>query len=90
MENMENERANQSTSGGTDLQNLTEQIEEGIRTGKYSWREIQSAVMTKTKQAAETTDVYVHENPWKVVGIGAGLGFVLGLLMAPRSSRFDE
>jgi hypothetical protein len=78
---MDNERTNQSTSGGTDLQNLTEQIEEGIRTGKYSWREI---------QGAETTDVYVHENPWKVVGIGAGLGFVLGLLMAPRSHRFDE
>ena len=78
------------TSGGTDLQNLTEQIEEGIRSGKYSWREIQSAVMTKTRQAAETTDQYVHDNPWRVVGLGAGLGFVLGLLMAPRSSRFDE
>lgn len=81
---------NEQIRGGTDLQNLTDQIEEGIRTGKYSWRDIQSAVMTKTKYAAESTDQYVHENPWKVVGIGAGLGFVLGLLMAPRSSRFDE
>ena len=76
---------NEDRTAGTDLQNLTEQIEEGIRSGKYSWREIQSAVMTKTRQAAATTDVYVHENPWKVVGIAAGLGFVLGLLMAPRS-----
>lgn len=73
----------------TDLQHLTEQIEEGIRSGKYSWRDIQGTVMTKTRQAAATTDEYVHENPWKVVGIAAGLGFVLGLLMAPRSS-FDE
>jgi ElaB/YqjD/DUF883 family membrane-anchored ribosome-binding protein len=81
---------NEQIRGGTDLQNLTDQIEEGIRTGKYSWRDIQSAVMTKTKYAAESTDQYVHENPWKVVGIGAGLGFVLGLLMAPRSSHFDE
>lgn len=81
---------NQSTQGGTDLQNLTEQIEEGIRSGKYSWREIQNAVMSKTRQAAQTTDLYVHENPWKVVSIAGGLGFVLGLLMAPRSSRFDE
>ena len=78
------------TSGGTDLQNLTEQIEEGIKSGKYSWREIQGAVMAKTRHAAETTDQYVHDNPWRVVGLGAGLGFVLGLLMAPRSGRFDE
>lgn len=87
---MENDQTNRTSGGGTDLQNLTDQIEEGIRTGKYSWREIQSAVMTKTKQAAETTDQYVHDNPWRVVSIAGGLGFVLGLLMAPRSSRFDE
>lgn len=81
---------NDPTRAGTDLQSLTDQIEEGIRTGKYSWRDIQSAVMAKTKHAAATTDQYVHENPWKVVGIAGGLGFVLGLLMAPRPSRFDE
>lgn len=80
---------NEETSG-SDLQSLTSQIQEGIRSGKYSWREIQNAVMTKTKYAAETTDQYVHENPWKVVGIAAGLGLVIGLLMAPRSNRFDE
>ena len=40
---MENE--NRTSGGGTDLQNLTEQIEEGIKSGKYSWREIQGAVM---------------------------------------------
>jgi ElaB/YqjD/DUF883 family membrane-anchored ribosome-binding protein len=81
---------NDQTQTGTDLQNLTEQIEEGIRTGKYSWRDIQTAVMSKTRHAAETTDLYVHENPWKVVGIAGVLGLVLGLLMAPRSSRFHE
>jgi ElaB/YqjD/DUF883 family membrane-anchored ribosome-binding protein len=81
---------NEQTRSGSDLQNLTEQIQEGIRSGKYSWRDIQSAVMAKTRYAAESTDQYVHENPWKVVGIAGGLGFVLGLLMAPRSSHFDE
>jgi ElaB/YqjD/DUF883 family membrane-anchored ribosome-binding protein len=45
--------------------------------------------MEKTRYAAETTDQYVHENPWQVVGIAAGLGFIIGLLMAPRSSRYD-
>jgi ElaB/YqjD/DUF883 family membrane-anchored ribosome-binding protein len=76
------------TNTGT-LDNLTDQIQEGIQRGKYTWREIQDAVMTKTREAAENTDLYVHENPWKVVGIAAGLGFVLGLLMAPGGSSED-
>lgn len=79
---------NQTTGSGADLQNLADQIDEGIRSGKYTWREIQGAVVSKTREAAATTDQYVHENPWKTVGIAAGLGFLLGLLMAPRS--FDE
>jgi ElaB/YqjD/DUF883 family membrane-anchored ribosome-binding protein len=81
---MENE---QTQAGRTDLQNLREQIEEGVRKGQYTWREIQDIVMRKTREAAHTTDEYVHENPWKVIGIAAGLGFVLGLIMAPDSDR---
>jgi ElaB/YqjD/DUF883 family membrane-anchored ribosome-binding protein len=76
---------NEQTETGSALQNLTDQIEEGVRSGKYSWREIQEAVMAKTREAAATTDQYVHDNPWKVVGIAGGLGFILGLLLAPRS-----
>ena len=83
---MENQIA---TTSGSDLNNLTDQIQEGIREGKYTWREIQEAVVSKTREAAETTDQYVHENPWKVVGIAAAFGFVLGLLMAPGSDS-DE
>ena len=78
---------NQTTTGsGADLQSLTEQIEEGIRSGKYTWRDIQHAVLAKSREAAANTDHYVHENPWQVVGIAAGLGFILGLLLAPGSS----
>ena len=80
---MENET---TQAAGNDLQNLTDQIEEGVRRGKYTWSEIQEAVVSKTREAAATTDQYVHENPWKVVGIAAGLGFVLGVLLAPRSN----
>jgi len=79
------ERETEAT--GTDLHHLTDQIKEGIREGKYTWREIQQAVVTKTREAAATTDHYVHDNPWQVVGIAAAFGFVLGLLMAPRSDE---
>ena len=66
------------------LESITDQIEEGIRRGKFTWKELQGAFMEKTREAAQTTDTYVHENPWKVIGIAAALGLVVGLLLSPR------
>lgn len=63
------------------LENITDQIEQGIEQGRYTWKQIQDQVTTKTKAAAEATDAYVHENPWKVVGMAAGLGLIIGLLL---------
>ena len=63
------------------LDNITDQIEKGIEQGRYTWKQIQETVSTKSKAAAEATDAYVHENPWKVVGMAAGLGLIVGLLL---------
>ena len=71
---------------GTKLENITDQIEEGIRKGKFTWSEIQEGIVTKTKEAAKTTDDYVHENPWKILGIAAACGLVLGLVLTSGRS----
>ena len=63
------------------LENITDQIEQGIEKGRYTWKQFQDQVSTKGKDAAEATDAYVHENPWKVVGMAAGLGLIVGLLL---------
>jgi ElaB/YqjD/DUF883 family membrane-anchored ribosome-binding protein len=68
------------------LENITDQIEEGIQKGRYTWGEIQETVTNKTKAAAEATDAYVHENPWKVVGMAAGLGLIIGLILSRGGS----
>lgn len=70
------------------LENITDQIEQGIKQGRYTWKEIQQQATEKTKAAAEATDAYVHENPWKVVGMAAGLGLIIGLILA--RGRSDE
>src|SRR4051812_32456248 len=43
----------------------------------------ESAVLT-AKDASRTADVYVHENPWRAVGIAAGVGLLVGLLISRR------
>ena len=71
------------------LENITDQIEQGIEQGRFTWNQIQETVTTKTKAAAEATDAYVHENPWKVVGMATGLGLIIGLILARGSSSED-
>ncbi len=47
-------------------------------------QELQNAAIETGKEAAKTTDEFVHENPWKAVGIAAGVGFIVGLLIARK------
>lgn len=51
---------------------------------KEGLTEAQGVVTEKAKVAAKATDEYVHENPWKAVGVAAGAGLVLGLLLSRR------
>ena len=37
-----------------------------------------------SKAAARATDDWVHENPWAAVGVAAGVGLVLGVLISRR------
>jgi ElaB/YqjD/DUF883 family membrane-anchored ribosome-binding protein len=40
--------------------------------------QVRQALAEKTRAAARATDTYVHQNPWEVVAIGAGLGLLVG------------
>jgi ElaB/YqjD/DUF883 family membrane-anchored ribosome-binding protein len=42
-------------------------------------------VRTSARQATKTTDTYVRDNPWQVVGIAALIGIAVGIL-ATRSN----
>lgn len=36
------------------------------------------------KEAARATDQYVRQNPWSAIGISAGIGLLIGLLIGRR------
>ncbi len=42
-------------------------------------------VRTQAREVGRTTDSYVRDNPWQVVGIAAVVGIVFGVLMTRRS-----
>lgn len=59
-------------------------VNESLAVAKVKMTEAEQAALVKAKAAAEATDNYVHENPWQAVGIAAGVGLVIGLLIGRR------
>ena len=59
-------------------------IEASLAAAKVKLSEAERALLEQTKRAAKATDEYVHDHPWKAVGVAAGIGFVLGLLIGRR------
>lgn len=45
---------------------------------------LQEIAVDKAKEVGQATDTYVQENPWHAVGIAAGAGFLIGLLVSRR------
>jgi len=63
---------------------VRQRIEQRLEEGKKSVAEAEVLLIEKTKEAAKNAEVYVRENPWNAVGIAAGVGLVVGLLMRRR------
>lgn len=59
-----------------------ERIQDSLASAKARLAVAEEAMLEKTRQAARATDDYVHENPWRAVGIGAAVGLVVGMLIS--------
>lgn len=59
-----------------------ERIQDSLDAAKARLSVAQEAMIERTREAARATDDYVHENPWRAVGIGAGIGLVIGMLIS--------
>lgn len=73
-----------ANQGGEKVAEVRAKAEESLKVVKAKLEDAQAALLARTKEAAKATDVYVHENPWKAIGIAAGVGLVVGLLIGRR------
>ena len=76
-------RATASVAGDK-MGDLRERITERLRDAKERLADAEAAVVNKTKAAASATDDYVNENPWQAVGIAAGIGLLVGIIIGRR------
>lgn len=63
---------------------MRERIRENLVAAKHRLGDIEENVAARTKEAARVTDEYVHEHPWQAIGTAAGVGLLIGLLIARR------
>jgi len=69
---------------GEKVAEMRGRIQEHLATAKDSLAEAQAAMVDKAKQVGRAADDYVHDNPWRSVGVAAGFGFIVGLLIGRR------
>ena len=69
---------------GEKVSELREKIQDRLRDAKLRLADAEAALLDKTKAAARATDDFVHDNPWKAVGIAAGVGLLLGVIIGRR------
>jgi ElaB/YqjD/DUF883 family membrane-anchored ribosome-binding protein len=74
--------AAQSTGEGYD--EARGRLEQALKAARTELKAMEDAVTDGAKRAARATDGYVHEHPWESIGIGAGIGLLLGMLIARR------
>lgn len=69
---------------GEKVGELRERLGVRLRDAKERMIDLEHAVIDKTKAAARATDDFVHDEPWKAVGVAAALGLALGVLIGRR------
>lgn len=63
---------------------LRERVRVRMEKAKAELVHLQQVTVEKAKAAGHATDEFVHQNPWKSIGISAGVGLVVGLLVSRR------
>ena len=80
-ENLLRATANQA---GEQIAVARERIQDSLHQAKVKLAEAEVVVRERARQAARYTDEYVHDNPWQAIGVAAGIGLALGILLARR------
>ena len=58
--------------------------EESLRSARLRWADATDEAAAKARAAAGAAGDYVRDNPWQAVGIAAGVGLLIALLIGRR------
>ena len=70
-----------ASQAGEKVAEARQKIGQSLIEGRKALADAEKTLLKKSKEAAEVADDYVRDNPWSAVGMAAGVGLVLGLLI---------
>jgi ElaB/YqjD/DUF883 family membrane-anchored ribosome-binding protein len=70
-----------------DLARARDKLQNTLSSAKTALHDGTERVKTTARQAADTTDQYVHTNPWSAIGIAAAAGAAIAVLLSTRIQR---
>jgi ElaB/YqjD/DUF883 family membrane-anchored ribosome-binding protein len=73
-----------STQTGDRIQEVRARAEQSLREAKVRLGEVEEQALRRAREMADATEEYVRDNPWRSVGVAAGVGLLLGLLISRR------
>jgi ElaB/YqjD/DUF883 family membrane-anchored ribosome-binding protein len=69
---------------GEQLSGARARVSESLHHMKGQLESAERAAVAQVKRTATEVDQYAHTHPWQAVGIAAGVGFLIGVVVAKR------
>lgn len=69
---------------GEQAEELREQIRASLGRARSTLHNAEDSLRERGKAAVQATEGYVQTHPWQTIGIAAGIGLLLGMLITRR------
>lgn len=73
-----------SSQTGERIQEVRARAEQSLQQARARLSELEQEAYKRAQEVADATEGYVRDNPWQSVGIAAGVGLLIGLLLSRR------
>jgi ElaB/YqjD/DUF883 family membrane-anchored ribosome-binding protein len=73
-----------SAQTGEKIQEVRARAEESLQQARVRLSAMEDEAYQRAREVADATAGYVRENPWQSLGIAAGVGMLVGLLLSRR------
>ena len=73
-----------ASQAGEKVATARQKVQDSLERAKAELTEVEDVLVEQGRQVARVADEYVRANPWQSVGIAAGIGVIIGLLISRR------
>lgn len=73
-----------ATQTGEKVEGVRARAKDSLHAVKVRLAEVEDEALAQVREAASSADEYIRGNPWQAIGVAAGIGLLLGLLISRR------